>query len=235
MLLMEDTEEVRRYHIDIVLCIDCSGSMASVIDSLKKDICNIPKDLNRALEQKSKDLHELRIRIVAFRDLNENLNAIKVSTFFVVEPQRDTTGFELYVNQLSLSGGVCDGPKSGLEALAIALGSDWTDKGDKQRHLVVMFTAASAHKLEDRIGAVPTKFLGLIPDSLDELTDIWDGGQAAKLKRFARRLIIFGPDAYPWNTISDAWGQTVYLPSQAGEGLELANCSTMIETLANSV
>jgi hypothetical protein len=48
-------------------------------------------------------------------------------------------------------------------------------------------------------------------------------------------LIIFGPDAYPWNTISDAWGQTVYLPSQAGEGLELANCSTMIETLANSV
>ena len=228
---MESTDEVLRYHVDIVLCIDCSGSMASVIELLKKNVCNIPKGLDTALKQKSKDLRELRIRIVAFSDLN----AIKVSNFFVVEPQRDTTDFELHVNLLSLSGGVYGGPKSGLEALAIALGSDWTDKGDKQRHLIVMFSNSSAHRLEDRVGAVPTEFLGLVPDSLDELTDVWDGGQAVKLKRSARRLIIFGPDAYPWNTISEAWGQSVYLPSQQGEGLELVGYSTMIDTLANSV
>ena len=71
-----------QYHVDIVLCIDCSGSMASVIESLKKNVCNIPKDLNAALEQKSKGLSELRIRIVAFSDLN----AIKASNFFVVGP-----------------------------------------------------------------------------------------------------------------------------------------------------
>ena len=227
---MESTGEVLRYHIDIVLCIDCSGSMASVIESLKKNVCNIPKDLRTALKQKSKNCSELRIRIVAFSDLN----AIKVSNFFVVGPQRDTTDFELYVNHLSLSGGVYGGPNSGLEALAIALGSDWTDKGDKQRHLIVMISESSAHRLEDRVGEVPTEFLGLVPDSLDELTDVWDGGQAVKLKRSARRLIIFGPDAYPWNTIADHWGQTVYLPSQQGEVLELVD-TTMIDTLANSV
>jgi hypothetical protein len=220
-----------QYHVDIVLCIDCSGSMASVIESLKKNVCNIPKDLNAALEQKSKGLSELRIRIVAFSDLN----AIKASNFFVVGPQRDTTDFELYVNHLSLSGGVYGWPKSGLEALAIALGSDWTDTGDKQRHLIVMFSDSSAHRLEDRVDAVPIEFLGLIPESLDELTDIWEGGQAAKLKRSARRLIIFGPDAYPWNTISEAWGQTVYLPSQAGKGLEDVEYSTILDTVANSV
>jgi hypothetical protein len=227
---MESTDEVLRYHVDIVLCIDCSGSMASVIESLKKNVCNIPKDLNTALEQKSKDLRELRIRIIAFSDLN----AIKASNFFVVEPQRDTTDFELYVNHLSLSGGVYGGPKSGLEALAIALGSDWTDEGDKQRHLIVMFSDSSAHRLEDRVDAVPIEFLGLVPDSLDELTDVWDGGQAVKLKRFARRLIIFGPDAYPWNTITEAWGQTVFLPSQAGKGLEDVEYLTILDTITNS-
>ena len=232
---MESTDEVLRYHIDIVLCIDCSGSMSSVIESLKNDICNIPKDLNRALDQKSKELHELRIRIVAFRDLNDDLNAIKASTFFVVEPQRDTTDFELFLNQLSVGGGDQDEPESGLEALAIALDSDWTDKGDRQRHLVVMFTDASAHKLEDRIGAIPSAFTEVVPADINGLTDNWDGGQAVKLKKAARRLIIFGPDAYPWNEISDAWGQTVYLPSQAGKGLEDVEYSTILDTVANSV
>jgi len=232
--LMESTDEILRYHIDIVFCLDCTGSMNPVIELLKNTICRIPNGLKDALAKKDKQVHELRIRLIAFRDFANDLDALEASEFFVVEPSTDSANFESFVNRLGASGGG-DEPESGLEALAIAMGSDWTDSGDKQRHLVVMFTDASAHKLEDRVGAIPSQFIDVVPADFDGLTDNWDGGQAVKLKKAARRLIIFGPDCAPWNTISDAWGQVVYLPSQAGKGLEDVEYSTILDTVANSV
>ena len=223
-----------QYHIDIVFCIDCTGSMSPVIDLVKEKVRKFPSDLKDALAKKDKQVHELRIRVVAFRDFASDSDCLEASEFFMVEPSTELSNFESFVNRLVASGGG-DEPESGLEALAIALGSDWTDNGDKQRHLVVMFTDASAHQLESRVGAIPSAYTDVVPDSFDGLTDNWDGGQAVKLKRSARRLIIFGPDAYPWNTISEAWGQTVYLPSQAGKGLEDVEYSTILDTVANSV
>jgi hypothetical protein len=223
-----------QYHIDIVFCIDCTGSMGPVIDLVKEKVRKFPIDLKDALAKKEKQVHELRIRVVAFRDLDSDSDALEVSEFFMVEPSTDSGNFESFVSRLGASGGG-DEPESGLEALAIAMGSDWTDKGDRQRHLIVMFTDASAHKLESRIGAIPSQFTDVVPADINGLTDNWDGGQATKLKKAARRLIIFGPDAYPWNVISDVWGQTVYLPSQAGKGLEDVEYSTILDTVANSV
>ena len=200
-----------QYHVDIVFCIDCSGSMGPVIDLVKEKVRKFPIDLKDALATKEKQVHELRIRVVAFRDLESDSDALEISEFFMVEPSTDSANFESFVSRLGASGGG-DEPESGLEALAIAMGSDWTDHGDKQRHLIVMFTDASAHKLEDRVGAVPAAFSGYIPDSLDVLTDMWDGGVGVKLKTDAHQLIIFGPDAYPWNMISDAWNDVVFVP-----------------------
>ena len=200
-----------QYHIDIVFCIDCTGSMGPVIDLVKEKVRKFPTDLKDALAKKEKQVHELRIRVVAFRDLDSDSDALEVSEFFMVEPSTDSGNFESFVSRLGASGGG-DEPESGLEALAIAMGSDWTDHGDKQRHLIVMFTDASAHKLEDRIGAIPSQFADVVPADIDGLTDNWDGGQATKLKKTARQLIIFGPDAYPWNMISDGWNDVVFVP-----------------------
>jgi hypothetical protein len=208
--------------------------MGPVIDLVKEKVRKFPTDLKDALAKKDKQVHELRIRVVAFHDLANDLNSLEVSKFFLIEPSTDWQDFKSFLNRLEPSGGG-DEPESALEALAIALCSDWTDKGDRQRHIVVVFTDAGAHKLEDRVGAIPAEFAGVVPKSLRELTDIWDGGQAVKLKKAARRLIIFGPDAYPWNEICDAWGQTVYLPSQAGKGLEDVEYSTILDTVANGI
>ena len=148
-----------QYHVDIVFCIDCSGSMGPVIDLVKEKVRKFPIDLKDALATKEKQVHELRIRVVAFRDLESDSDALEVSEFFMVEPSTDSANFESFVSRLGASGGG-DEPESGLEALAIAMGSDWTDKGDRQRHLIVMFTDASAHKLEDRVGAIPSLHQG---------------------------------------------------------------------------
>ena len=223
-----------QYHIDVVFCLDCSGSMGPVIGLVKDTVLKITSDLVDKYKKKGKHVKELRVRIVAFRDLANDLNSLEISEFFLFEPSTHREDFKLFLNRLEPSGGG-DEPESALEALAIAIGSDWTDKGDRQRHLIVMFTDASAHKLEDRIGAIPSQFSDVVPADLNGLTDNWDGGQATKLKKAARRLIIFGPDAYPWNEISDAWGQTVFLPSQAGKGLEDVEYSTILDTLTNGI
>lgn len=223
-----------QYNLDLVFCIDVTGSMTPVIDLVKEKVRKFPHDLKDALAVKDKLINTFRIRVIAFRDCGNDSDSLIASEFFTVEPSTDLAKFESFVSGLSASGGG-DEPESALEALGIAQASDWTHEGDKQRHVIVMFTDASAHKLEERVGEIPSAFRDQIPASLDELTDRWDGNQAVRLKKLARRLVIFGPDAYPWNVIGDAWGQTVWLPSQAGKGLEDVEYKTILDTLQNSI
>ena len=208
--------------------------MSPVIDLVKEKVRKFPHDLKDILAKKEKVVDILRIRVIAFRDFASDADAMQASEFFTVEPGTDLAKFESFVSGLSASGGG-DEPDSALEALSIALMSNWTHEGDKQQHVIVMFTDASAHSLESRVGEVSERFKGQVAASLDELTDWWDGGQTVRLKKAARRLLIFAPDAYPWNTIGDAWGQTVWLDSQAGKGLEDVEYETILTTIANSI
>jgi hypothetical protein len=223
-----------QYHIDIAFCIDVTGSMTPVIDLVKEKVRKFPHDLRDALAKKDKIVNTLRVRVVAFRDLGNDADALSASEFFVVEPSTDLARFESFVSGLSASGGG-DGPESALEALGVAQASAWTHEGDRQRHIIVMFTDASAHKLEDRVGEVPGAFRDQVPRSLEELTDRWEGGQTVRIRKAARRLLIFGPDAYPWNVLGDSWGQTVWLPSQAGKGLEDLEYETILSIIVNSI
>ena len=219
---------------DIVFCIDVTGSMTPVLDLVKEKVRKFPHDLKDRLGKKDIVINTLRIRTVAFRDFANDADGIQASDFFTVEPSTDLAKFESFVNGLSASGGG-DEPESALEALGVAQMSNWTHEGDRQRHVIVMFTDASAHKLESRVGEVPGAFKDQVPASLDELTDRWDGNQTVRLRKAARRLIVFGPDAYPWNIISDAWGQVVYLPSQAGKGLEDVEYDTILDVMTNEI
>jgi len=228
------------YKIDIVFCIDVTGSMQPVIETVKSNTLKFSDDLNRKLDEKGKVADQIRIRIVAFGDCNVDTNPLNASPFYTVLPAEQTADLNSFVSALSANGGG-DEPESGLEALAVAMASDWTQEGDRQRHIIVMFTDASAHRLEDRVGDIPPTFASQIPSSIDKMTDGWEGGGqsasgvATTLKQPARRLVLFAPDMYPWPTIGDSWAQTLFLPSKAGEGLAEVEYDTILEVLANSV
>lgn len=51
-----------------------------------------------------------------------------------------------YLNEIYADGGG-DDPESGLEALAMAMKSDFVQKGEKKRHIIILFTDAAAHPL----------------------------------------------------------------------------------------
>ena len=227
------------YKIDIVFCVDVTGSMQPFIESVKEHILSIPGELLFKLSVKGKTANQIRVRVVAFGDCKTDTNAINASPFFTVLPAGQNSEFDYFVSALRANGS--GEPKSGLEALSVAMCSDWVLDGDRQRHIVVMFTDASAHPLEDRVGEVPAAFASQIPSSIDKLTDGWEGGGqsasgfATTIRQPARRLVLFAPDMYPWPAIGDSWQQTVFLPSKAGDGLAEVEYDTILEVLANSV
>lgn len=225
------------YNIDIVFCIDVTGSMSPVLDVVKSNALKFPDDLNRTLQSKEKQVNQVRVRVIAFGDLAVDANPLNASEFMTVIPDHETPQFKAFVDSLKATGGG-DIPESGLEALGMAMASDWVNDGDKQRHVIVMFTDAPAHRLEDRVGELPAQVAGAMPSSIDDITDSWESGQtehAPKLIDRARRLVIFAPDDYPWNSIGVSWAQTVFFPSKAGDGLREVDYSQILEVVSSTI
>jgi hypothetical protein len=56
------------YAVDIVFCIDVTGSMTPILDAVKANALRFYDDVQANLTDKGKNVDELRVRIIAFRD-----------------------------------------------------------------------------------------------------------------------------------------------------------------------
>ena len=131
----------------------------------------------------------MRVKVLAFRDFYvDGPAALSESPFFSLPDQNEL--FRSFIEAIRASGGG-DEPESGLEALALALKSDWTREGDRQRHVIVVWTDASAHKLPGDIGKRQEELPRDYPDglslSLDDLTELWHS-QEISGKRLAATI-----------------------------------------------
>jgi hypothetical protein len=218
------------YPVDLVLCIDATGSMTPIIDRVKESARSFHTDLRAEMEAKGKLIDALRVRLVVFRDLtSDGPDGLRASDFFVL-PQ-DSDAFSEYVSSITADGGG-DEPESGLEALATAIHSSWTTEGVKRRHVIIVWTDASAKKLGE--GTAPSDLQGDVPASFDELTDLWSG-QSGPMEGSAKRLILYAPDAYPWTDISNYWDNVIHHPSRGGDGLSDVDYHTILDVIAQSV
>lgn len=219
------------YSVDIVLCIDTTGSMQKLIDKVKANALQFYEDLQQCMEEKGKVIDDLRIRVVAFRDYYDDADsAMRLSPFFRL-PQ-DKEQFAAFVNSLQADKGG-DEPENSLEALALAMQSEWARSGDKRRQIIIMWTDASAHSLEKNAGAKPGNYPRDLPHNFDELTDMWEG--QSYMNGPAKRLIIYAPDAYAWTDIANYWENTLHYPSKAGAGLAEHDYQTIVNTVSESV
>lgn len=220
-----------KYMVDLAFCIDATGSMGSIIERVKQAAVRFPDDLSSEMHSMSKFIDSLRVKVVAFRDFfADGADAINESRFFQFPTDRDE--FAGFVKKLTATGGG-DEPENGLEALALAIRSDWTKAGDKRRHIIAVFTDTSAHPLEKGATAKPPGYLSEGPKNLDELTNMWEG--QAYMERGSRRLLLFAPDADPWSRIASEWENTIQHPSKAGEGLSDIDYKTILSVIAKSV
>lgn len=220
-----------KYNVDIVMCIDCTGSMGDLLDTVKNNALQFYPGLLARCEEKGKEISELRIRAIAFRDFNCDGNAAVADTGFLNIPDEESD-FKSFVSGLRPAGGG-DEPENGLEALAMAIDSDWTTGGDKRRHVVVVWSDASTHPLG--VGSSNSTYPQNMPSDFDELTDWWEDEQSGKMRKSAKRLVIFAPDASAWTEIGMNWTNTIHHPAKAGAGLEDVDYETILSTIVNSI
>lgn len=219
-----------KYSVDLVLCIDSTGSMSPIIDKVKAAALRFHADLNSVMSEKNKAIDTLRVRVISFRDYWADGDKAMIQSQFLTLPG-EAEKFSRFVKDIAADGGG-DEPENGLEALALAIRSDWSKTGDRRRQLVAVWTDAPAHSLEK--DDKPSGYPDDMPKNLDELTDMWDG-QSSYVSKTAKRLIIFAPDADPWTHIANHWENTVHFASRAGDGLADVTYKEILNAIANSV
>ena len=218
------------YAVDIVFCIDVTGSMTPILDAVKANALRFYDDVQHNLTAKGKNVDELRVRVIAFRDfVADGEAALQESPFFRLPAEQ--AGFSDFVNGLLAQGGG-DAPESGLEAVALAVNSPWTNRGDRRRQVVVVWTDQPAHPLDPT--TVPAELRARVPADFSALTDLWEDAQGP-LGSSSKRLILFAPDGPGWSDISGVWENVVHHPSQAGGGLSEVDYGTIVDSIGNSV
>lgn len=220
------------YNVDMVFCIDCTGSMRKIIDIVKSNALNFYHDVTAVMEKKHKYITQLRVRVVAFRDyLADAENAMLVTDFFKL-PQ-EAAEFEKCVSSLKADGGG-DIPEDGLEALAYAIKSKWDTEGMKRRQVIVVWTDAETHPLG--YGRDSKYYPNGMARNLAELSAWWGGAQQrGYVDNNAKRLLLFAPDKPDWNVISENWDNVLHFPSEAGDGLQNLEYEEIINTISNSI
>lgn len=218
------------YAVDIVFCIDVTGSMTPILDAVKANALGFYDDVQTNLTAKAKNVTQLRVRVVAFRDfVADGDAALEESPFYTLPGERNA--FSEFVNGLIAEGGG-DAAESGLEAVALAVNSPWTTTGDRRRQVIVVWTDQPAHQLDPSV--VPADLASRVPADFSAFTDVWEDEQGL-MGSSSKRLILFAPDGPGWSDISAVWENVVHHPSQAGGGLSDVDYGTIIDSIGNSV
>ena len=223
---------------DIVFVIDATDSMSPILNIVKNFTMSLHEKVIQGLQQYHRKIKQLRVKVIAFRDYYcDGRMALHESPFFYLP--EENADFKDFVTRIEAKGGG-DEPESGLEALALAMGSDWETSGTSKRHAIVLFTDASAHPLEQQLDGIPGNYPSPMLSSYEELMKAWDGelhGEESiyNMDRNARRLILFTPDTAPWNRIRENFDVTVWNPTMQDQGGADLNMDLIINTLCKSL
>lgn len=218
-----------KYAVDLVICIDATGSMSPVIKEVKASALTFHQKLETKMAKKEKQIEQLRARVIVFRDYWADVSdKVMVGSKFFNLPS-EASAFSSFISGINAEGGG-DEPENALEALSLAMRSPWeqTQNFSKQRYIILMWTDASAHPLEK--SPKPSHYPTEIPKSFDDLTDEWDD-----ISIGAKRLLLFAPESTPWSAIQSSWDNVIHFPSKAGHGLEDFEMDEILDSIAASV
>lgn len=233
-------------YADIVYCIDLTASMRPIIQKVKETARTLHQDLQNVMQEKyQRSIRQLRIKVIGFRDLYcDGDYALETSRFFYLPDE--SSEFESFVNNLEAKGGG-DIPENSLEALAMAMQSDWCttlDSSIRKRHVIVLFTDASAHPLEKAASYAGSNYPENMPKSYQELVDWWSGqgalgsgGSSVEMDQVAKRLALYAPEgSEPWTALEDDFDNslTSYIePDNGGKDITTEGLLKMLgETMA---
>lgn len=202
-------------NIEILLCIDCTGSMGETIKSVKENAVNFIKNVKEKFPQEKYQIDRYRVRIVEFRDIeNDKDNSIVGSKFFDLNKNEEQ--FYEFLYSLEANGGSNEDPEEdGLEGLAYGLlTTEWTfDPSDIQ--IIALWTDVSSHKFEYNQKKDLLHYPKGMPISLTEFSTYWNTKFLKKAPN--ANLLIFAPNLYPWKQINLRWANTNHISTVLGK------------------
>lgn len=211
---------------DLVLCLDATGSMTPLWEMVVARAASFPFDIIEYLTAKNRLVEPVRVRVVIFRDTHVDVDPIVATDFFVLPD--DASAFTGFLGGIVV-GGSADEPESGLEALAVAIHSEWRASVPRCRQVIVLMTDASAHPFGRGLGNLSIALRDQIPDSFEELSESWSNLSVHK------RLIVLAPGVEPWRTLVERWECALLLPSVAGTGIEAYEYEELLWILFESI
>ncbi len=223
----------KKRNIDIVFCIDGTGSMAPCIDNVKENAKRFQFEFTQAMTEKyNSELDSMRAKVIVFRDYECDAEPMVISDFF--ELPIDEAYYSEFLTGVVASGGG-DGPENGFEALYYAMKSEFTT-GVNDRQIIVLFTDNDALDLKARAGSA-----GYPEDmvDMDGLINTWNcvtnqQDNPLKLRERNKRLIIYAPAGTKYATLKERMNRCVYEPVDTGAGMEGIDFKEIIDIIAAS-
>ena len=226
------TKQTSQYDVDICLLIDKTGSMRPIIDTVKENALRLYDDIKEDMRSKDKVISNLRVRVMAFGDYVADGASAFYGCDFLHMPDQAAL-LSQCVNSIRAGGGG-DEPEDGLVALSYGIRSKWCTGNNKKRHIICLFTDASAHDLGH--GSDVPGYPASAPKSYEELMCMW-GTQKfrGEMDPYAKRLLLFAPDNSYWSRIAREWNNTVFRSVTSGIGLGDVSYRSMLDTIGNSI
>jgi hypothetical protein len=169
--------------VDVVMCIDVTGSMSGIINTVKRNAIGFYDSFKSCCDEEGITLAGLNAQVIAFRDKNVDSSWLESSSTYWLPDEKDA--FNGFVNGLYASGGG-DIPESGLEALDAAFKkTDWSIDDGYHRQVVILWTDAPY-----LIGTYANV-------TLDEVATEWNAMPSG------RRLILFAPNGNGYSNGGD--------------------------------
>ena len=223
---------VADFRVDVVMCIDATNDMNLFIRKLKVVAKDFYQMLVTEMAEYDRTVDTLRVKVIVFRDYRWENEPMVETKFFELPTENEA--FVEFINTIEQRGGG-DPSENALEAIALALKSDWTTLPSRRRHAVMVFTDAPALAFGKRKDC-PNYPAGM-PKSLDELRAWWEGTDENFVSAYqpkAGRLIVFAPNEEPWREMQE-WDRYWHVPVESFLGLDDVEMNEVISMLAGAI
>ena len=229
---MTEKNLVTKRNIDIVFCIDGTGSMTPYIESVKSNARRFYMEFVKEMTNMSSEIDSMRVKVIVFRDYKEDGQQAMLQSPFYELPD-DNADFEKYLADISANGGG-DGPENGLEALYYAMKSDFTT-GAKDRQVIVLFTDADALELKKREGESGYPADMVDRDGLYKMWSCIAQDSKFKLREANKRLVMFAPADTKYSELKSMMNRSIFEPVAMSAGLGDIDFEDIIKIIAASV
>lgn len=229
----------KKRNVDIVFCIDSTGSMGPIINMLKTSVSKFQESLIEGAEKESVEIKDIRVKLISFRDYeSDGDEAMSVSRFFTLPD--DEAEYSKELNAIEASGGG-DNPENGLEALYLAMKSDFV-RGIDDRQVIILFTDDEAVPLKHADRIVNKTYPAEMTDDVNDLLSLWEKtgkyaqDSSIKLGDRQKRLVVYAPDKTTYQDFcARANGKTFYNTTKFEAGMKEITYDDVIKMLVCSI